>query len=249
MLLGYWCPILRGQSEQMLFSSSGRLPARMLCYGASGTGSQLSLDLQFQGGPDIDFLGYVDDVNDPRRTVEPGARVYSFDELLTLEDVGVFVGIHDPQAREAVINRLVEHAVPLIGARGTAHLAHPLATVGEGSIVPSTTRLGHSARLGRGVIGFADLIAHDVEVGDFTTLAASSVISGHVTIGRGVFVGLGAIIRNGTIDKPIVIGDGARIGAGSYVGGDVAAGEIVAAPRAMAVSRWRAVLENRTPTA
>lgn len=229
----------------MIFSSTGRLPRRMLCYGASGTGSQVSLDLRHQAGPDIEFLGYVDDVNDPRRRVEPDLRVYSFAEILDLEDVGVFVPVHDPATRRQLLARLAEHGIPVLGARGTPHLAHPQAVIGAGSVVTSTTRLGFSTRLGRGVLALSDGLGHDVEIGDFTTLAYGSLVLGHVNIGSNVFIGARAVIKNGTLDRPVVIGDGARVGAGAVVTGNVAPGDTVAGPPAMRLARWRAVLAER----
>ncbi|UOQ60066.1 hypothetical protein MUN76_13635 [Leucobacter rhizosphaerae] len=225
----------------MIFSSSGRPPRRMLCYGASGTGSQIALDLRYQGGSEIAFLGYVDDVQDPRRTIEPEFPIYSFEELRELDDVGVFVSVHDPAGRARVCERLKAHGIPLLGARGVPHLAHPNAEVGEGSVVGSTTRLGLSTRLGLGVLALGDLVAHDVEVGDFATLAIGSVVLGHVRIGAGAFIGARAVIGNGSLDRPVLIGDGARVGPGAVVHGNVPPGETVIGPQAMPISRWRSL--------
>ena len=204
----------------------------MLCYGASGTGSQVAYDLRHQAGPDAEFLGYIDDVQDPRRTVEPDARVFNFEEILELDDIGVFVAIHNPVVRREIFARLNAHRIPILGSRGSPHLVHPLATIGEGSILSSSTRIGFSTRLGAGVVGFSDLIAHDVEVGDFTTLAYGSIVLGHVTIGAGVFIGAGAVIKNGSVTRQLTIGDGAIIDAGAIVGSNVPAGTTMMAPHA-----------------
>ncbi|MBC9936444.1 MULTISPECIES: hypothetical protein [unclassified Leucobacter] len=229
----------------MLQSSTGFLPSRMLCYGAGGTGSQVAFDLQHQAGPGIEFMGYIDDVRDPRRIVEPGLPIYSFAEALTLEDVGVVLSVHDPALRRTLYQRLVDHGVPILGSRGLPHLVHPQAVVGTGSFISSTTRLALSTRLGDGVIGLADMIAHDVTVGDFSTLAFGSRVLGHVQIGRDVFIGAGAIIKNGTINRPLVIGDGARVDAGAIVGRDVRPGQTVSGPGALSIRRWSEILAAR----
>ena len=222
----------------MLLSSTGEVPRRMLCYGASGTSSQVAYDLQYQAGPGIEFIGYIDDVRDPRRVVEPEAAVFSFEEALEIEDVGVVVPIHDPAVRRELFARLSAHGVPILGSRGMPQFVHPLAVIGEGSLVSPTTRLALSTRLG-----------HDVIVGDFTTLAFGSQVLGHVQIGSDVFIGAGAIITNGTIRRPLVIGDGARIGAGAVVTKDVAPGQAVSGPSALSPRRWSEVLAPRTARA
>jgi len=194
--------------------------------------------MRHQSPHDVGFAGYVSDRPRGAESVDGGYPVMSFDELRALADVGVFVPVHDPAGRRAIFERLDDAGIPLVGARGAPHLAHPEAEVGEGTIVVSTARLGHNTRIGRGAIVLANLVGHDVVVGDFTTLAVSSVVAGHVTIGNDVFIGLGAVVNNGTSRRPLVIGDGAIVGAGAVVERDVAPGEVVVGPRAMTAADW-----------
>lgn len=229
----------------MSIYSVSKMPARMACYGASGTGSQMALDLRYQAGDSVEFVGYIDDFQDPRRQAENGYPVMSFDEFLKLDDVGVFVPVLDPVGRHKLHSKLREHNVPILGARGLPHLVHPDAEIGEGTLLTSTTRLGHSTRVGRGGVVFAGLLAHDVEIGDFSSFGYNSVVLGHVHIGNGVFVGTGAIIQNGTVDRVLTVGDGAVIGAGAVVTHDVAPGEVMVGPRAMPLEEWRSVLGSR----
>ncbi len=65
-------------------------------------------------------------------------------------------------------------------------------------------------------------IAHNVEVGDYTTIAACAEISGSVKIGKRVRVGPNVSILEG-----VSIGDGAVIGLGAVVIRDVPAGATV----------------------
>lgn len=212
----------------MLIGSKSTLPSRMACYGANGTGTQLALDLRYQAGDAIEFVGYVDDFHDERRRPESGYPIMTFDELLELDDVGVFVPVFDPVGRRALHSKLRDHGIPILGSRGLPHLVHPAAEVGEGALITCTARLGH-----------------DVEIGDFTTFGYGSVVLGHVQIGRDVFVGTGAVIQNGTVDRALTIGDGAVIGAGAVVTHDVAPGQVMVGPRAMPLDEWRALLGSR----
>ncbi|MCD9154631.1 hypothetical protein [Aeromicrobium duanguangcaii] len=229
----------------MLFASRADLPARMACYGASGTGAQVTLDLRHQSRGFVEFVGYVDDVQDPRRRAEDDYPVMDFEELCRLEDTGVFLSILNPSVRRTLHDKLRDRGVPILGARGADHLAHPAAQLGEGTVVVSTTRLGHTTRIGRGGLVWAQVVAHDVEIGDFVGLGVGSIVLGHVQIGDDVSVGAGAIIHNGTIEQPITIGDGAVIGPGAVVTHDVAPGEVMVGPRAMPLSRWRDLLGGR----
>lgn len=205
---------------------------------------QVALDLRYQAPDDIMFAGYISDRAPDADSVDGGYPVMSFDELREAGDIGVFVPVHDPAGRRAIFERLDVAGIPLVGARGLPHLAHPEAEVGEGGVVISTTRLGHNTRIGRGTLVFADVVGHDVVIGEFTTLAMSSVVAGHVTIGDNAFIGLGSVIHNGTSRRPLVIGDGAIIGAGAVVERDVGPGEIVVSPRAMPAREW-GVLRSR----
>lgn len=187
------------------------------------------MDLTFQAGGEIEFVAYVSDDRESDMH-EDGSPIVSLDELAGWDDIAVFVPIHDPAGRRSVYDRLTRAGVPILGSRGLPHLAHPSARLGEGVIVPCTTRVGFGTTLGRGTLAFSDLVAHDVTVGEFTTLASSSVVLGHVEIGDDVYVGAGSIIRNGTAKRPIRIGDGAVIGVGAVVDRDVEAGEVVMSP-------------------
>ncbi len=212
----------------------------MLCFGTSGTCLQVALDLVYQAQGSSELAGYISDT-DPRATHDDGLPILSLDEASTWDDVGVFVPIHDPVGRRSVFDRLTAAGLPILGARGMPHLSHPSARLGEGSIANCTTRIGSSTTIGRGVVVLADLVAHDVTVGDFCTLAVHSIILGHVEIGHDVFIGAGAVIKNGTAARPTRIGDGAVVGIGAVVDRHVAPGETVVSPRAVSIAEWQAM--------
>jgi len=205
----------------------------MACFGTSGTCRQFALDLAYQARGASTFAAYIGD-DDPRSHHDDGMPIVSLDEIAGWDDIAVFVPVHDPAGRRSIFGRLESAGLPILGAEGLPHLSYPGADLGEGVIVSSTTRVGPSTRIGRGTLALSDLVAHDVTVGEFSTLAAHSIILGHVEIGRDAFIGAGAIIKNGTAARPVVIGDGAVVGAGAVVSGDVAAGETMVSPRAVA---------------
>lgn len=213
---------------------------RVVIFGSSGFCVQIGLDARYQAADSVEFAGYVDDVAEAHRTVE-GYPIFSFDDLVAMGDVGVIVAVGDLHGRRSIYDRLHAHEVPILGLRGMPHLSHPMAHVGEGVVLASHTRVGHNSSIGRGTLATGDTIAHDVVIGEFTTLGPHSVVMGHVTIGDGVFVGGRALILNGTSSHRITIGEGAVIGAGAVIDRDVASGDVVVGPRAMTIKEWGAL--------
>ena len=224
----------------MFVTGSATVPRRMASFGSSGTCVQTAFDLAYQARDLSAFVAYIAD-DDARARHVDGNPIISLEEAAGWDDLGVFIPIHDPSDRRTVFSRVYAAGLPILGAAGLPHLVHPSARLGEGVIVQSSTRVGPAADLGRGTIVFSDLVAHDVSVGEFSTLAAHSVILGHVDIGDEVFVGARAVIKNGTAKRPIVIGDGAVIGVGAVVDRDVAPGEVVVSPRAVSIAEWQAM--------
>lgn len=189
--------------------------------------------MRYQADARWEFGGYV--VDGPHNELhEDGSPIFDYDEVKGMPDVGVVVPIGDPRGRRSVFDRLAHDGIAVVGARGdTVQLVHPSVEVGEGSLVSSTTRVGPYARIGRGVLVVNDLIAHDVEVGDYSTLSPGATVLGHVIIGAGVHIGGGAVIHNGTALRPLIIGDGAVIGVGAVVDGNVPAGARLASAGAL----------------
>jgi len=100
--------------------------------------------------------------------------------------------------------------------------------IGAGTVVCAGTILTTNIVLGQHVqINLDCTIGHDVNMGDYTTLAPGVHVSGCVQFGRRAYVGTGAVILNGTRDDPIVIGEDAVVGAAACVTKSVPAGVTV----------------------
>jgi UDP-3-O-[3-hydroxymyristoyl] glucosamine N-acyltransferase len=102
----------------------------------------------------------------------------------------------------------------------------PLCTIDGGTLSPTILRRG--VRLDAHVH-----VAHNVEIGEGTLVAAQAGFAGSVRVGPGALVGGQAGITDHAI-----IGAGARIAAKSGVIGDVGAGSVVAGYPAIPRGRW-----------
>lgn len=192
-----------------------------------------------QSAGSLHLDAYVDDLATENVNRYDGRPILRLEDLA--DGIGVIVPVHGIEARRSIYARLERNGRDIVGAAGSPHLVHPSASLGEGVILSSETFLGPGTTVGRGGIVLSGLVAHDVVIGEFCTLAARSLVLGHVQIGDDVWIGAGATISNGTPDRPIVIGDGAVIGTGAVVDRDVAPGEVLTSPRAMTLREWARV--------
>ena len=211
----------------------------VVCYGAAGHAIIYLIGLR-QQYPLMRVRAFVDDFNHGFTHPDEDAPVISAHERQErFPDVPVVLAINDPAAREKIYWRLVEEGALFFTTSGHPRLAHHSVVAGEGTIVDPATRIGPRVRLGRAVSAIPVMMAHDVEVGDFTSIGTGSTILGNVKIGARVNVAPNAVITNGYPGKPRTIGDGCVIGVGAVVTRDLAAGEIVVGNPAMSVAEWR----------
>ena len=98
------------------------------------------------------------------------------------------------------------------------------ASIGKGSVIMGGSLISSNSRIGDFVkMNFFARVHHDVEIGNYCTIAPGATVLGRVKLGEEVYVG-----ANATIMPGIEIGDQAIIGAGAVVTKDVEAGRTVA---------------------
>jgi sugar O-acyltransferase (sialic acid O-acetyltransferase NeuD family) len=199
---------------------------RLVIVGAGGFAREvLSYALAHPAcGTEWQPAGFLDD--------NPGALT-GFDT-----PVGLLGSIRDhrPAPDELFVNGLglpeaKRRCVEALKARGATFisLVHPSALigasteVGEGTVICPGVVLTCDIRLGVfNVLNCLSTVGHDAVIGDWTTLSGHCDITGHVTVGSGVFFGSRASVIPGRR-----VGDNAVVGAGAVVVGHVPEGRTV----------------------
>lgn len=214
----------------------------VVCYGAAGLALHLLTQLKpiRAHRPSLRCVGFVDEFSHgyPHPTedapvISPQQRREQF------PDVPVLLGIGDPKARARIFTELLTEGASWYTSSGDPDRVHPSAKFGPGTLIREITRVGANVRVGRGALVLARLIAHDVTIGDFTTVGVDAGVLGHVTIGDEVNVAPYAVVCNGRPGRSLTIGDGAVVGVGAVVTKDVPPGAVVVGNPAMPVAHWR----------
>ena len=201
---------------------------RLRIFGAGGSGREIAWLAEQAWGERMELQFVVDH---PRYLTGPvnDIPVALLAELEPDDDARFVVALGDPEQRQRV-------ASALAGAgHRPAVLVHPRAEmsrfveIGAGTVVCAKSSITCNVSVGAHVhVNLACSIAHDVVLGDYTTLSPGVSLSGNVHVGRGVFIGTNACVINGKPGKPLRIGDGAVIAAGACVTRDVPANSLVA---------------------
>lgn len=208
-------------------------------WGSRGTASLILQGLQagFDGG--LNVRAVIDDLDHGALHPRLNVPVISAAERRTAyPDLPVLMAVGSPDLRNKIFDRLKQEQAQIFGHAPTGPMVESDIIAGTGTIIVPETRVGPNVILGQGIQGLARLIAHDIEIGDFTTLGYRSTILGHVRIGARVNIGPGAIIGNGTLKKPLTIGDDAIIAPGAVVLSPVRAGARMVGNPAIRIQDW-----------
>jgi sugar O-acyltransferase (sialic acid O-acetyltransferase NeuD family) len=165
------------------------------------------------------FCCFIDDNIDNQGKILNNYPIYSFEQAKKeFTDLNVVVAFGDPKVREKYVNLCKNLSL------GFDSVIHPRIEISEfisfgaGVVICSGNILTTNISLGNFIqINLNCTIAHDVILGDYSTLAPGVHVSGWVHIGKRVYIGTGANIINGTWKDPLIIGDDAIIGAGACV--------------------------------
>ena len=204
-------------------------------YGAGGFAREVAWLAEECGCHVVCFID--DDPASPR--ILNDLPVFSVVEAADLfQGAALAVAIGDPSTRETVTNKALKH-----GFR-PATLVHPRAeksrwiTIGTGVVICAGNILTTNIVIADHVqINLDCTVGHDVQFGEYATLAPGVHVSGFVNVGRRAYIGTGAVIINGNHHEPLTIGDDAVVGAAACVTRSVAPGALVVGVPAKAMSR------------
>ena len=120
--------------------------------------------------------------------------------------------IADPKGREQVVKKLLGRGAKFVNLIHPTSRLSDYCSIGNGVILYPYSSVGSNAFIGDFVFLQKTDIAHDVKIGDFTTISALCGILGGVRIGERVFIG-----NHATILPGLLIDNDAIVGAGSVV--------------------------------
>lgn len=198
---------------------------KVVCWGASGHALAVTNALRLC--PEVEMVGYLDDVNPDRRgQMFEGREILGGSEQLdSLLKQGVkycVLGFGHCDRRIAVSRRLAQKGYRLFS------VIHPEAciasdvTIGDGTVVLADAVIGPGCVIDENVIvNNGAIISHECVIGEGVHVCPGVNIAGKARIGRACWIGIGSTI----IDK-VTIGDHVFIGAGAVVTKDIPSGYI-----------------------
>ena len=184
----------------------------LIIVGASGFGKEVAWLAEECGVP---VMGFADD--NPNIT---GQKIYNYKVLGLLNGLTKFVdcqfvvAIGNPRLRKSIVEKLKS-----LNIQKFATLIHPsvqmsdTVVVGNGTVICSGCILTVDIEIGEHCqINLSNTIGHDCSIESFCTLAPQGVVSGNVTMNKGVEIGTGASIKQGVnIERGAMIGMGAIV--------------------------------------
>ncbi|MBJ2153580.1 acetyltransferase [Paracoccus sp. IB05] len=209
-------------------------------FGARGHSLMILRGLEEYWRGRVRVRALIDDIENG--FVHSGLGVPVISSAVRLRDhaaLPVLLTVSNPGLRRRVAGGLREEGATLATAC-CPDLPHvdPDVQFGPGSITMPWTRIGPAVRIGACAMILSSSIGHDVEIGDFSTLAIESALAGHVKIGESVNIAPRGAVMNGSRRRVMEIGDGAEIGGGAVVIGKVAAGARMIGNPAMPIRDW-----------
>jgi sugar O-acyltransferase (sialic acid O-acetyltransferase NeuD family) len=195
-------------------------------WGASGHAKAVANAVRYH--PDIEIVGYLDDVNIDRHGQEFEGKTIlgGCEQLDILKDQGItsfILGFGHCSRRIEVGEMLIEQGFSLLS------IIHPMAviasdvTIDTGVVVLAGAVIDPGCRIGKyTIINNGAIISHECVIGKGVHVCPGAQIAGKTVIGQGCWLGIGSTI----IDK-INIGDNVFIGAGSVVTKEIPSGYLI----------------------
>lgn len=147
------------------------------------------------------------------------------EQLQTVRNAPVALGVGDNQARFEIMSWLIDHGHSLQAVLHPAAIVAASVEIGPGAFVGAGAVAIADARINAGaIINTSASVDHDCIVGEAAHIAPGARLCGNVEVGARTLVGVGSAVRPGTtICADAVVGAGAVViadivKAGTYVG-------------------------------
>lgn len=192
-------------------------------WGASGHAKAVAHAVRYV--PDIEIVGYLDDVNKDRhgQEFEGGLILGGREQLDILKEQGItsfILGFGHCSRRIEIGQMLTENGFKLLSIVHSKAVISPDVVIGAGVVILAGAIIDPGCIIDKyAIINNGAIINHECFIGEGTHVCPGVNIAGRTTVGRGCWIGIGTTI----IDK-IRVGDGVFIGAGSVVTRDVPSG-------------------------
>lgn len=212
----------------------------IVVFGARGHSLMILRGLEEYWKGRVRIRALIDDIENGFTHDGLGVPVISSDRRAQeFAGLPVLVTVTNPALRRRVVNRLqAEDACLATATCPDVVNIDPDVRFGPGSVCMPWTRIGPAVSFGPCCIVLASIVAHDIQVGAFSTLAGDALVSGHVKIGDDVNIAPRAVIANGNRQRMIGIGNGAEVGVGAVVISNVAPGGRVIGNPALPMRDW-----------
>lgn len=225
--------------------ASYELPEEVVCWGAKGHSLMILQGLEPFWHGQVRLRAFVDELESGFDHPLMNVPVISPQERQEqYADTPVLLGVNSPPARRRIFAQLESEGASFTGSYGEpVMMVHPSARIGKACIIGSYTRIGSGTVIEPACQVLATMVAHDVHVGEGSTVGVYSSVLGNVEIGAEVNIAPHAVVHNGSEGRRLSIGDGAIVGVGAVVTRDVPPGGVVVGNPGMTVEEWRAIRE------
>jgi len=184
----------------------------LIIIGAGGFGREVAW-LATEAISSFNVLGFLDDREDISGTELGGYSLLGpVDCWPTHKNVQFVIAIGNPRVRIKVARRMAAEGDPRFATLiHKSCIAGPECKFAAGSIICAGCVLTTNINIGRhSIVNIGSTVGHDVNIGDFVTIAPNVSISGCVNLENGSEIGTAAAVRQG-----ITIGAGGMLGMGS----------------------------------
>ena len=187
----------------------------LIIVGASGFGREVNQIIKDVNKvePTWNVLGFLDDNLNALDEYKCDRKIIgTIKDWIPNSNEHFVIAIAAPKVKEKIVSEL-----QLKGAKFVS-IIHPTALIsdytflGEGIVIYPYAKVNVNSSLGDYVSLLGSIVAHDVKVGNYSTVCGTCSLNGHVEIGERVFVGSHVVIAPSK-----KIGDDAYIGNGSVV--------------------------------